>query len=171
VRLQLEDATPGEALKAVKEQLRRIPNRGVGYGLLRYLQSDATATQLQAQPQAEVIFNYLGQIDQVWSSDALFAPAPESSGAAHSPHGQRSYLLEINALVVGGQLRLDWTYSRNRHQQHTIEPLAQSFVKAMRALIAHCQSPESGGYTPSDFPNVELDPDELEKALAEMDLN
>ena len=32
-----ESDTPGETLRAVKEELRRIPNEGIGYGALRYL--------------------------------------------------------------------------------------------------------------------------------------
>ncbi|MGH7999038.1 MAG: amino acid adenylation domain-containing protein, partial [Brasilonema sp.] len=80
VLLDLEKASnPGEALKAVKEQLRGIPKRGIGYGLLRYLNGNKEITeQLQALPQAEVKFNYLGQFDQVLSSSSLFEPAQES---------------------------------------------------------------------------------------------
>ncbi|MGI8505171.1 MAG: amino acid adenylation domain-containing protein, partial [Hassallia sp.] len=39
VLLSLEKVSqpPGDALKTIKEQLRRIPNRGIGYGILRYL--------------------------------------------------------------------------------------------------------------------------------------
>ena len=49
----------------IKEQLRAVPNRGVGYGLLRYVRGDeAVAAALRALPQAEVCFNYLGQLDQ-----------------------------------------------------------------------------------------------------------
>ncbi len=41
IYLQLEEVDrPGETLKSVKEQLRRIPNRGIGYGILRYLNKD-----------------------------------------------------------------------------------------------------------------------------------
>jgi non-ribosomal peptide synthase protein (TIGR01720 family) len=61
-------------------------------------------------------------------------------------------LLEINGSTHRGRLRLDWTYSENLHRRATIERLAQGFVEALRQLIAHCQSPEAGGYTPSDFP-------------------
>jgi len=48
-------------LKVVKEQLRGIPNRGIGYGLLRYLSDDKIEETLETLLQAEVIFNYLGQ--------------------------------------------------------------------------------------------------------------
>jgi amino acid adenylation domain-containing protein/non-ribosomal peptide synthase protein (TIGR01720 family) len=171
VLLNLGEAShPGDALKVVKEQLRGIPNRGIGYGLLRYLRDDKIEETLETLPQAEVIFNYLGQFDQTFSELSLFGLAQESSGPTRSLQGKRCHLLEINGLVSGGQLRLDWTYSKNLYRKATLESLAQSFVEALRSLIAHCQSPAAGGYTPSDFPDVDLSQGQLEKALAEIDL-
>ncbi|MEH2211070.1 non-ribosomal peptide synthetase/type I polyketide synthase [Nostoc sp.] len=153
-----------EALKAVKEQLRRIPQRGIGYGLLRYLKGNTDITeQLQNLPQAEVSFNYLGQLDQMLSPDGMFGVAKESSGPENSLRSHRSHLLEINAFVVGGCLQLDWIYSNNRHQRTTIEGLVENFVAVLRSLIDHCQSPDVGGYTPSDFPLARLDEDKLSK--------
>ncbi len=154
----------GNALKAVKEQLRSIPNRGFGYGVLRYLSDEGE--QLQGLPQAEVLFNYLGQTDQVMSQSSLFAPAQESAGSARSLRGGRVYLLEVVAIVVGGQLQVNWTYSEAIHQRATVEKLANSFIKALRSLITHCQSPESAGFTPSDFPQAKLNQQDLDKFLA-----
>jgi amino acid adenylation domain-containing protein/non-ribosomal peptide synthase protein (TIGR01720 family) len=171
VVLELQAHTPGEALKSVKEQLRRIPNRGIGYGLLRYLKKDLAITEkLRALPQPEVSFNYLGQFDQVLSPDGLFELAKESSGSEHSQRSSRSHLVEVNGLIVEGQLQLNWTYSSNLHQQRTIEGLAQNFVATLRSLITHCQSPEIGGYTPSDFPEINLNQEKLDEVLAEIDL-
>ncbi|HEY9871800.1 MAG TPA: condensation domain-containing protein, partial [Candidatus Obscuribacterales bacterium] len=75
----------------------------------------------------------------------------EPAGMAFSPRGHRSYLLEINGFVAGGQMQFDWTYSEEIYQRATVESLAQRFMEALRSLIDHCQSPEAGGYTPSDF--------------------
>jgi len=164
-----EASNPGEALKAVKEQLRRIPNRGIGYSVLRYLNENRELTeQLQALPQPEVKFNYLGQFDQVLSESSLFAPADESCGQERSLRGSRNRLLVINGLIVSGQLRLDWKYSDNIHRRSTIESLSESFVEALRSLITHCQSPEAGGYTPSDFPQMQFSPKELDELLVEL---
>lgn len=139
----------GNALKAVKEQLRCIPNRGIGYGILRYLSSElAIRSKLQALPQAEVSFNYLGQSDQVFSESSLFAPAQESSGLTRSLQGKRSYLLEVTGIIAAGQLRVNWTYSEAIHRSRTVEHLAESFIKVLRSLIAHCQL-STGSYTPS----------------------
>jgi non-ribosomal peptide synthase protein (TIGR01720 family) len=166
VVLELQADAPAEALKSVKEQLRRIPNRGIGYGLLRYLKGDAAITEkLRSLPQAEVSFNYLGQFDQVLSPNSRFQIAKESSGPPHGHLGSRGHLLEVNAIVTGGQLQLDWTYSSNLHQRATIENLAQGFLKALRSLIAHCQSPEAGGYTPSDFPLTQMSQNALDTAF------
>lgn len=160
--LTLESAQPGEALKSVKEQLRAIPNRGVGYGLLRYLSGDEEiAARLRQAPQAEVSFNYLGQFDQLLPEGAPFGPASESVGPVHSPRGTRRYALEINAFISGGRLQLEWTYSERIHRRETIECLAQSYSESLRALIAHCLSAEAGGYTPSDFPLAKLDQSKL----------
>jgi len=170
VRLDLEDAYgPGEALKTIKEQLRHIPHRGIGYGLLRYLSEDKEITrQLEALPQAEVSFNYLGQLDQAVPEGSPFGPARESSGPAHSLRGRRSHLLEVNGGIAGGKLQLEWTYSENLHRRATIEGLAQSFMEALRTLIAHCQSPEAGGYTPSDFAEFEWGQEDLDDIVAEI---
>lgn len=151
-----ESSNPGAALKAIEAQLRSIPNRGIGYGVLRYLTSDkAIVSKLQALPQAEVIFNYLGQSDQVFSSSSLFAPADGDIGPTHSLRGTRRHLLDINAIVAGGQLRVNWTYSGAVHRQETIASLAEGFLEALRSLIAHClKSPlvdiPTGVYKPSE---------------------
>jgi amino acid adenylation domain-containing protein/non-ribosomal peptide synthase protein (TIGR01720 family) len=155
---------PGEVLKYIKEQLRQIPKRGIGYGLLRYLNSKA-AKRLQALPQAQVSFNYLGQFHQTFSAEPLLGTAKESSGDAQSQQGYRHHLLDINGLIHEGQLLMDWSYSENIHSQATIERLAQHFITALQTLIAHCQSPEAGGYTPSDFPDVRLSQEQLERVL------
>ena len=170
VLLDLErPSRPGEALKSVKEQLRRIPNRGIGYGLLRYLSGDAAiAERLRALPQPEVSFNYLGQFDQVLPVSSPFAWARESSGPARSVQGSRHYPLAVNGCIIEGRLQLDWTSSENLHRRATIERVAQGFMEALRALIADSRSPEAGGYTPSDFPEADLSQKELDEVIAEL---
>ena len=146
-----EASTPADGLKAVKEQLRAIPNRGMGYGLLRYLAGGDISQKLISLPTAEVSFNYFGQFDQVLPESSLFALSGESVGQPLGPEGNRSYLIEINGFVAGGQLRMDWTYSEEIHRRSTVENLAQRFAEALRAIALASQEPEAVGCTPSDF--------------------
>ncbi|RCJ42320.1 non-ribosomal peptide synthetase [Nostoc minutum NIES-26] len=170
ILLNLEKAShPGEALKAIKEQLRSIPNRGIGYGVRRYLsEKTENGELLPKQPQPEVLFNYLGQLDRTFSKLSLFKLIPKLSGLASSPQNQRSVLLEINGFVINGQLQFDLTYSEKIHQRSSIERLAQEFVKALQAIATHCQSPEVKGYTPSDFPEANLNQKDLDQFLAKL---
>ncbi|MGK7872112.1 MAG: condensation domain-containing protein [Xenococcaceae cyanobacterium] len=154
---------PGTAIKSIKEQLRQIPNRGLGYGLLRYLSGDVNLkAKLEKLPQAEILFKYLEPMDRIVPQSSLFRLTREVDGASRSPQNRRSHRLEIDAQVVDGQLQLDWTYSWHVHQPATIEKLVQDFMEALRGLIAHCMSPETGGFTPSDFPEADLSQDELD---------
>jgi non-ribosomal peptide synthase protein (TIGR01720 family) len=161
---------PELAIKSIKEQLRCIPDKGIGYGLLRYLSQDMEIQEkLTALPQPQVSFNYLGQMDTIVSSDTLFTLATESAGIDRSLLSGRGHLLDIGGHITGGCLKLDWMYSENVHRRTTIEALAQSFIVALQALITHCQSCEVGGYTPSDFPLTDMSQEELDTAFSSIE--
>jgi non-ribosomal peptide synthase protein (TIGR01720 family) len=168
VYLSLQGAnSPGDAIKQIKEQCRRIPDHGIGYGLLRYLHPDAAVRQqLAALATPEISFNYLGQLDQSLD-DLPFEPSQEAAGHAVSPRGHRPHLLAVNGAVFGGQLQLEWTYCHNVHRAETVGQLANQYMAALRELIAHCQQPTAGGYTPSDFPEVALSTADLDALLVE----
>ncbi|HEX5720291.1 MAG TPA: amino acid adenylation domain-containing protein, partial [Thermoanaerobaculia bacterium] len=152
---------PGECLKTVKEQLRRVPGRGLGFGLLRYLGNPVVQGRLAALPVPQVVFNYLGQFDQVMPEGALLRPARESCGPTRSSTDERDCLIEITCLVLRGRLRMGWTYGSELYDASTIEALAEGFLARLRELISHCLSPTAGGFTPSDFPLASLDEETL----------
>lgn len=162
-------APPGDALKTVKEQLRRIPKRGIGYGVVRYLTKPGRDAA-HARPTAHVPvgFNYLGQFDAVAADESAFVLSAESVGKEHDPRNPMEYELDINASVVNGCLEVMWTYSRERYCSDTITSLASAYLHDLRTLIAHCLSADAGGYTPSDFPNVDLEQDVLDSILEQM---
>jgi len=170
VQLSVDPQSSGiEALKAIKEQLRQIPQQGMGYGLLRYLSDDpAIRQQLQALPQPEMRFNYLGQFDPALSDSSLFSLAPESSGQARTPKAERRYLLDIAGWVAQQQLQLDWDYSTAVHDRKTIEQLADRFLTTLRSLIAESRSAQGSANTPSDFPKANINQADLDKLLTRM---
>jgi amino acid adenylation domain-containing protein/non-ribosomal peptide synthase protein (TIGR01720 family) len=157
----------GEALMSVKEQLRAIPNRGIGYGLLKHMGRDErVAEQLWRRPPADISFNYLGQFDQTVSEESGLAGARESSGPGVSPRARLRHLLDINGSVMGGRLEIDWGYSRNLMEEETVRSLAERFLAALRRVIARCLAVERPVYTPSDFPLARLNQQEIDGLLA-----
>ncbi|HEY0475247.1 MAG TPA: condensation domain-containing protein, partial [Kribbella sp.] len=148
----------GGLLKSVKEQLRAIRGRGLGYGALRYL---TEASDLAHQDSPQVSFNYLGQFD---------GPAVQTSGAygqlvhrlggieaSADPGEPRTHLLDIVGRVENGSLEFVWAYTDQIHDQATIARLAEQLMQALRDIITHCTGPDAGGATPSDFPLAGLD--------------
>ena len=155
-------ATPGASISAIKEQLRAIPTKGIGFGILRYLGDVDFAHELAALAQARVTFNYLGQFDASFEQGALFSVAAESSGQALCPEGPLGNWLSINGQVFDGRLSLDWTFSREVFQPATIDALARDYERVLAALIAHCSS-GAQGVTPSDFPLAVLSQAQLDR--------
>jgi non-ribosomal peptide synthase protein (TIGR01720 family) len=161
--------TAGELLRRTKNALRRVPQGGVGYGLLRYLDRGEIAAKLRAMPRAELSFNYLGRFGGSAAADGPFALAPEPCGALRSPRAERRHLLEINAHISEGRLQVTWTYGEQIHRRETIERLAASFLKNLRGLIAHCCSDEAGGAAPEDFPLADLDRQSMDQVARLLD--
>ncbi|HKP81123.1 MAG TPA: condensation domain-containing protein, partial [Pyrinomonadaceae bacterium] len=167
--LEAGDASrPEVILKSVKEQIRSVPSGGIGYGLLRYLSTDAaTRDALRRLPQAEVCFNYLGRAGQLADDNGPFAPKG-SPGQTRGGAGRRRYLIEVDAGINNNQLRAAWTYSENLHSRTSIERFANGFITALEAIIDHCSSPDAGGFTPSDFSIPNLSQRELDRLIAEL---
>ncbi|MEO7020993.1 MAG: amino acid adenylation domain-containing protein, partial [Ktedonobacteraceae bacterium] len=169
VYLQLntaEVADPAAALKGVKEQLRHIPQRGLGYGVLRYLASEGdVSSTLGEVSEPQLSFNYLGQFDHLESEMSLFKLAHEAHGQTESSRHRRPSLLDINASVLRGSLVLDWTYSNALYRAATVKHLAACYLAYLRELIQHCLSPEAGGYTPSDFPQTQLTQKQVDRIV------
>ncbi|MDJ0840480.1 MAG: amino acid adenylation domain-containing protein [Acidobacteriota bacterium] len=151
---------PADLVPAVKEQLRAVPDGGIGYGL-----------SAPAQPiQAEVAFNYLGRFDQVLAPEGPLGPAGEGTGAQLSPDGVRTHSLTVTAAVTGDGLQLNIAYAGNRHHRETITRLLASFRAELIALIQHCTVVEQPGLTPSDVPMVRVDQATLDRLAPMADL-
>lgn len=165
VALQLpETSSPGRALMQMKEQLRAIPQRGIGYGILRYLSVSGQA-ELRSLPPAEISFNYLGQFGGSGQDTRRthFLPASEFSGVPHSPQAPRAHVLDVTGYVQNGCLRITCEYSEQLHQRQTIEDFAHGYLHALYEIVEHAQTATTCRYTPSDFPLVKLTQEQLEE--------
>lgn len=140
----------------VKEQMRKIPNGGVGYGILRYLDN-----KLGDVDYPQIVFNFLGK-QGVTDTRVEFM----TEGVRH-PLSERSYLLEINAEIRDGLLIMRWSYSPQHHKAATIEKLLSDFNTIVAAIVERCTSGEDGKFTPSDFPEAGLSQDDLDNLMSQ----
>jgi len=165
VVLEADWGASGEALKAVKEQLRAIPDKGVSYGVWKYLHTEQKA---ETDSGGEVSFNYLGQLDHVLREEGPLVVATENAGARRYEGERRSFQLSVVGSVRGGELVMSWKYSREVQRAATIERVAAEYESALRELIAHCREVEAGALTPSDFPLVSMKQQQLDKIISRL---
>ncbi|MFE7231397.1 amino acid adenylation domain-containing protein [Streptomyces sp. NPDC057596] len=175
----------GRALKEVKEQLRRLPENGIGYGLLRYL-NPQTSTMLAGLPKPQIGFNYLGRFaiaeGETQSAPEEWSPAPESGGLGGGGDADvpLSHSIDLNAQTQdradGPRLIAVWSWADALFTEEEVRELAETWFEALGALVAHVARPSAGGHSPSDLPLVPLtqaqidmveaaDPEQLEDVL------
>ncbi|MET8775203.1 amino acid adenylation domain-containing protein [Nocardia sp. NPDC004654] len=160
-------------VKSVKEQLRRVPDHGIGYGLLRYLNAD-TAPVLRELPTPQVSFNYLGRLDTTPPTlrDIGWMPAGDGpeGGSIQNPDAPVAALLGINAVTIdtsdGPTLTAAWEYPTGVLTSTEVTDLAELWRDAVTALAAHASRPDAGGLTPSDVGLVDLDQAAIDRLAA-----
>ncbi|MGV2417436.1 MAG UNVERIFIED_CONTAM: amino acid adenylation domain-containing protein, partial [Paenibacillus polymyxa] len=143
-----EDRNVGQRVKNVKEGLRRLPHKGIGYGILRYFADRAEEATFVAEP--EISFNYLGQFDQDLKQNA-FRMSPYSVGASMSDTLTKRYALDINGMITDGALELTISYSNKMFMKKSIKKLADLLQESLREVLAHCVAKELPELTPSDL--------------------
>ncbi|QGX67142.1 amino acid adenylation domain-containing protein [Bacillus sp. ms-22] len=137
-------------IKDVKETLRAVPQKGIGYGLLQYM----TEPRLLKTAAPQISFNYLGQLDQT-DGDAKLYIADERNGHVHDPKAERQHLIDVYGYVIHGQLQMNFMINRELLQQEKVRLLPERFKERMEDILTHCVETK-GGFTPSDFPMAQL---------------
>nr|GLK41572.1 hypothetical protein GCM10017611_84480 [Rhodococcus wratislaviensis] len=175
-RADLDDAfdggtSTGAALKAVKEQLLAVPDKGIGYGLLRYL-NEETAPALASLPTPQIGFNYLGRAGSVdlpaEIRDLGWIPDSDSGefGGAMDDDMVAPAVLSINAVTSetasGPQIEAKIAFATEILDEADVWELAELWHAAATALAEHASGPNGGGLTPSDVPLVSVTQDDLE---------
>lgn len=154
----------GYQIKVVKEALRQIPNKGIGYGVLRYLALPENSKKLEFNTRPEISFNYLGQFDSDIKT-GVFDISQLSGGSSMSLESEVAHAISMNGMVAGGRLRISIGYNNLEYDESTIEKLSERYAAELIRLVEHCISKEDTEITPCDISTSVLNLKELEEAL------
>nr|WP_296777875.1 non-ribosomal peptide synthase/polyketide synthase [Rhodococcus sp. (in: high G+C Gram-positive bacteria)] len=163
----------GAAVKAVKEQLLAVPDKGMGYGLLRYLNGETAKILESASTSPQVSFNYLGRVSTegiseeltggAWLPSAVLADVA-APGDADMP---ANATVDVNSAVVdtaaGPRLTASFTFPRGILPREDVIELADLWSSALEALTDYVGQPDAGGLTPSDVTLVSLSQNDIER--------
>ncbi|PJI09448.1 MULTISPECIES: hybrid non-ribosomal peptide synthetase/type I polyketide synthase [Clostridium] len=153
-----------ELIKNTKDTLRRMPNKGIGYGILKYL-SDYEIKDLN---KPEISFNYLGQIDENISGEN-FRLSKVQSGESISRDSERLYPLDIVGIVVDKKLEITLSYSSEEYKDESIESLLKSYKENIKLIIDHCMSKNNVEITVSDITKENISLEELKNYSMELE--
>jgi non-ribosomal peptide synthase protein (TIGR01720 family) len=131
---------------SVKEQLRDIPDKGLSYGVLRYL----SKYKLNYQP--KISFNYLGdfgvssnELKDEWEFSG--EPAGRSVASENAPW----LTLNVNGFIHDNQLKFEFSYNTFEMNAEAVSHIAQDFKKSLINIVKHCSTKTKTTSTISDY--------------------
>jgi amino acid adenylation domain-containing protein/non-ribosomal peptide synthase protein (TIGR01720 family) len=144
-----------EQLVEVKESLRKIPNKGIGYGMVKY----QTETELQ-EINPTLQFNYLGVFGNELDGEAesVFSYSNEYIGTGIAPDEYSKVPLRVSGAIVSGALQLSIHYGSAQYDQDTMARLSQSYQAHLEQLIRTLATSQQETLTPSDltYPSLSI---------------
>jgi amino acid adenylation domain-containing protein/non-ribosomal peptide synthase protein (TIGR01720 family) len=164
--LQLPDENSAYQIRSIKENLRSIPNKGMGYGLLRYLSAEQIQHGLALSQEALVGFNYLGEFKSN-PENQHFNMALDFVGKTVSPKFPRFNEINMIALIKDNKLEVGISYNQGGYEASLMETLLAYYQEAVLDIIAYCLSLTDSEFTPSDFSYTDINLDELDNIFSD----
>lgn len=152
----------------VKEDVRKVPNKGIGYNIFKYIKKELNHNHLYS-----IQFNFLGDFDNTFeskdNSQFNFADYSIASSVLEENAGI-DYLFSISGMIVNGVLSLSIIYSLQQFSEKTVQNFKERFKTRLESIIEECDGIENNIKTPSDLTHHEISIEELSKINKENDV-
>ena len=132
-------------IKDIKETLRKTPNNGIGYGILKYLKGT-----LHREESQEIRFNYLGSFKNEFNNE-LFMYKSVDTGSEISENNPMTCKLEINSFIIEDEFNIEFSYSSKNYKREVIEKVRDNYIDNLRKIIKLTSESKKRSFTPSDF--------------------
>lgn len=157
VLLKINEMDLSKQIVEVKEQLRKIPTNGIGFGILKYI-----CKSLNDKDRKQIRFNYLGDFNEKTYQNDIFTISDMDTGLETSKANSLSALMDINAIIINNKLKIMLTYSSQKFKDESIHLFIDKFISAIENTIKHCCEKKDIELTPSDFASIDLSQEELD---------
>ncbi|MGL4590184.1 MAG: amino acid adenylation domain-containing protein, partial [Mycoplasmatales bacterium] len=149
----------------VKENLRRVPNKGIGYNILKFLSDDT----FDASP--DISFNYLGNLTNELNENMIIKSGTIPTGDSISSKNYHGYAIDIVAQITNDKFNISFTFNEQILSLEVITELTAKFEEAITSVITHCTSSENIICTPSDLKATFLKMEDYQELRTSEDLN
>jgi amino acid adenylation domain-containing protein/non-ribosomal peptide synthase protein (TIGR01720 family) len=122
-----------QALFAMLRELRRIPNRGIGYSALKYAKKRVEGQGLRFDLSPPCLFNYLGEVET--SSESVFQLVPSSFRSHLDAEAKIHYDIIFNCYMQNGIMAININYdNRLIDVQKFAGQIMDAFGKIIRII-------------------------------------
>lgn len=120
-----------ENIGMVRNVLRNIPNEGIDYSILRYSLEDS---DFEGVGNSAISFNYWGILDIVFPKKSKMLL--EDLRLVSNAQNKRTHLINIEPMILRGQLKINFSYSQDIYRKETISDLSKKYQKFIRDFIS-----------------------------------
>jgi len=173
VNVDTDEDDVRDTVKKIKDIRRRVPLNGRPYFAHRFLTPEGKAQFKDHDGTMEIIFNYLGRMQQLEHDDSLLQQwnhpdneANERLIADVGPNAERFALFEISASVVRDQINFSFLYNKKMAHQKEISrwiSLCKSTMEETAQVLV--EKKDEITFTLSDFPLLPIGYEALEKIV------
>lgn len=142
-------------IKSLKEQLRKIPNKGFNYSVLKFLNNEFK------EESKHVRFNYLGDFNNIIDKEK-FNLSNIEFGLESDKDNSLTALIDIAAMIVNKKLKITVEYSRSRFKDETMEKFVETYIETLNLILDKCSNKDFKEFTPSDFDAVDISQEDLD---------
>ncbi len=120
--VEIPTTDPLVLVRTVRDQFARIPNGGIGYGMLKYMPQPASSKPMTFRLKAQASFNFLGEFQTGGENQSIHL-ASEPTGDTLDPELQVPHELDISGMIIQKTLTLVVSYSEKQYRFETIQKL------------------------------------------------
>ncbi|MCS4479437.1 condensation domain-containing protein [Clostridium botulinum] len=162
VVLDLNQENIGKSIKKTKEILRKVPDKGIGYGILKQLTSCKNKNNEEMELKTDIGFNYLGQFDEDTNNE-VFKNSNMPTGNSLGQEFKLLNSIEINSMISDGELNIDISYNSLEYNESSIENFGDLYKQSLITVVKHCMEKEETEYIGVDYGVNEYSIEEIDE--------
>jgi non-ribosomal peptide synthase protein (TIGR01720 family) len=136
VVLELANRSLAMDIVGVKRQLRRVPQHGIGYGLLRYV-NQGTQPLMAELSHPDLSVSFAAPLQSVDSRRLRLSTDLSGASMLNRKNGVG---IEVQCAMVRSRLQFRFSFDTRKFHKETIRHIARQFMLMLEALVAHCKS-------------------------------
>jgi non-ribosomal peptide synthase protein (TIGR01720 family) len=148
-------------LVEIKDYLRRFPNNGLDYGILKSLTPPDLQMGISFTHEPRIGFSPLRQPEEgvMGKSFSVTFDSPSQPIGRLTPP---NFPLEVIPTITGNRLSVFCVYDTGRYQTAAVEKLVVRYETTLRQIIELCLSRKGEELTPGDMYYKELSVEEMD---------